>query len=87
MTADVKSPARVLRARAVCSRVGFSGTSALYRAMDHDGFPRPIRLGERQVGWLIIEIDEWLDRAIAARGDTWRSVGDAAARVVEKARS
>jgi prophage regulatory protein len=67
MTADLKAPARVLRARDVCTRVGFSGTSALYRAMDHDGFPRPIRIGERQVGWLVSEIDQYLQTRIAER--------------------
>jgi prophage regulatory protein len=66
MDADVK-PAWVLRARAVCNLVGFSGTGALYRAMDRDGFPRPIRIGERQVGWLVSEITQYLQARIAER--------------------
>ena len=32
--------------------------------MKHGEFPMPIRLGPRSVGWLEIEIDEWIvDRA------------------------
>jgi prophage regulatory protein len=88
MTAELKSPARVLRARDVCTRVGFAGTSALYRAMEREGFPKPIRIGERQVGWLVAEIDEFLQARIAERdaGGTWTSLGDAAARAIEKVR-
>ena len=36
------------------------GRSALYYAMEHYGFPRPIKLGERAVGWFDDEIEEWL---------------------------
>jgi prophage regulatory protein len=75
MAVEPKSPARVLRARDVCKRVGFAGTSGLYRAMEREGFPRPIRLGERQVGWLVCEIDDWIDRAVTARNDCWQSLG------------
>jgi prophage regulatory protein len=83
-----KSPARVLRAPAVCARYGFSGTSALYRAMERDGFPKPIRIGERQVGWIEAEGDAWVESRIVERdaGDTWTTFGEAAARVVEKVR-
>lgn len=30
-------------------------------------FPRRIRLGENRVAWLLIEVEEWLRRRIAAR--------------------
>lgn len=30
-------------------------------------FPKPIRLGGCAVGWLTHEVDEWLNRQIAAR--------------------
>lgn len=34
--------------------------ATLYRLIRAGTFPRPIRLGERAVGWLRKEIDAWL---------------------------
>jgi len=36
-------------------------------AMKHEGFPRPIQLGPRAVGFLKTEIDKWLEGRIADR--------------------
>ena len=36
-------------------------------SMKHDGFPRPIQLGPRAVGFLKSEVDEWLATRIADR--------------------
>jgi prophage regulatory protein len=30
-------------------------------------FPKRIRLGQNRVAWLLSEIEEWLDRRVAAR--------------------
>lgn len=46
--------------------MGFS-RSALYRAMDDDGFPRPVRIGRRAVAWVEAEVQAWLDAKLAAR--------------------
>ncbi len=36
-------------------------------AMTREGFPRPIQLGPRAVGFLKTEVDEWLATRIADR--------------------
>jgi len=79
-------PHRILRNRAVCDKAGFRGSSTLYAAMDNEGFPRPIALGPRSVGWIEEEVDAWIEARRAKRdaGDAWRSLGNAATRVVER---
>jgi prophage regulatory protein len=77
---------RILRNRAVCDKAGFRGSSTLYAAMDNEGFPRPIALGPRSVGWIEEEVDAWIDARRAKRDESWRRLGDAAADVVEKVR-
>jgi prophage regulatory protein len=79
-------PHRILRSRAVCDKAGFRGNSTLYAAMDQQGFPRPIALGPRSVGWIEEEVDAWIEVRRAKRDESWRSLGDVAADVVEKAR-
>ena len=61
---------RILRRPDVELRTGLSKAS-LYRLMAAEAFPRPIKLGERAVGWWASEIDAWLDtreRAHIGRG-------------------
>ena len=36
-------------------------TSTLYEWMSKGSFPRPVRLGQRAVGWRKEDIDNWLD--------------------------
>lgn len=38
--------------------------STLYRLIESECFPRPIRLGARSVAWIEYEIDEWIQRRI-----------------------
>jgi len=59
-------PRRMLRLRGVEECVGFS-RSAIYRAMEDDGFPRPVRIGRRAVAWVESEVQAWLDTKLAAR--------------------
>lgn len=41
--------------------------SSLYRMMDDNQFPRPIRIGKRAVAWRASTIDQWKSsRPIAA---------------------
>jgi prophage regulatory protein len=79
-------PHRILRNREVRAKAGFPGSSTLYKAMERDGFPRPISIGARSVGWLEDEVDAWIEARAAKRDDPWRSLGDAATRAVEKVR-
>ena len=53
--------ARILRRREV-ERLTSLSKSTLYRLarQSSSGFPMPIRLGPRAVGWLKEEIDEWI---------------------------
>lgn len=55
----------ILRLPAVCARIGLA-RSTVYLFIKEGGFPRPVQLGERAVGWLESEIDAWLARRIEA---------------------
>lgn len=35
--------------------------SSIYRAMEHDGFPKPIKLTGRSVGWNREAVESWFD--------------------------
>ena len=49
----------VLRLPETIARVGL-GRSAIYEAIKAGTFPRPIKLGERAVGFIEDEVEEWL---------------------------
>lgn len=49
----------ILRLPEVKERVGLS-RSAIYAAISHGEFPRPVSLGARAVGWLNSEVENWL---------------------------
>lgn len=53
----------ILRLPAVKARTGLS-RSTIYLRAAQGGFPRPINLGARAVGWLESDIDAWLSRQI-----------------------
>ena len=59
---------RVLRLREVSLLTRLS-KATIYRLLNSGGFPRPIRLSARAVGWRTEEIDEWLDGRERAGGD------------------
>ena len=82
---DFKAPLRILRLRDVRERTG-QPTSVIYDQMSREEFPRPVPIGPRSVGWVEHEIETWIRDRIAARdaGDTWKSLGDAAAKVITK---
>lgn len=56
----------ILRLPAVKARTGLS-RSTIYLRVSQGAFPKPVNLGERAVGWLDSEIQEWLQRRIDAR--------------------
>jgi prophage regulatory protein len=56
----------ILRRREVEARTGLS-RSTIYAKIAQGCFPRPIKLGERAVGFVASEIDAWLSKRVAAR--------------------
>lgn len=50
---------RLIRLKEVQHRVGLS-RSTIYRFMAEGTFPKPVHLGQRSVGWIEHEIDDWL---------------------------
>jgi predicted DNA-binding transcriptional regulator AlpA len=61
-------------------------TSSWYLLQDNGLAPKPVQLGPHSVGWPRQELFDWVEQRMAERGDTWTSLGDAAARVVAKAK-
>lgn len=56
----------ILRRNQVQDRTGLS-RSTIYLHIQKGTFPKPIKLGERSVGWLENEIDDWLESRIEMR--------------------
>lgn len=54
---------KILKLPAVIEKVG-CGKSTIYKKLTEGDFPTPIKLGERSVGWVEAEVDEWLDKQI-----------------------
>lgn len=63
----------ILRLPAVKSRTGLS-RSTIYLRMAEGTFPKPISIGDRAVGWIEEEVDEWIERQIqSSRADAARA--------------
>lgn len=62
----------ILRRRDVEARTGLS-RSTIYAKIAQGCFPRPVKLGERAVGFIASEIDAWLSKRVAARDEEVRS--------------
>ena len=54
---------RILRLPAVMDVTGL-GRTTVYEQMATGRFPRPIKLGERAVGWLEADIQNWLETKV-----------------------
>jgi prophage regulatory protein len=76
-------PVKILRIAQVRERTGLA-TSSIYKLISTGGFPKPVPLTERTVGWPEHEVDDFVTSRIKQRDSTWQSLGDAATRVVEK---
>lgn len=59
-------PNSVLRLPKVLQATALS-RSTVYAMMADGRFPKPVKLGERAVGWPEAEIDAWLESRKAAR--------------------
>jgi prophage regulatory protein len=60
--------------------------SSIYTKMTAGKFPRQVPIGDNAVGWVETEIDQHVADRIAERDAHWRSLGDAATKVIDKAR-
>lgn len=54
---------KILRLPAVKEQVGLS-RSTIYLKVSKNEFPKPISLGDRAVGWLEEDINNWLSKKI-----------------------
>lgn len=59
---------RFLRLRQVEDKIGF-GKSWIYRQIQLQQFPPPIRLNSRHVAWLESEVDAWIHQRIRLTRD------------------
>ncbi|MDP1573601.1 MAG: AlpA family transcriptional regulator [Coxiellaceae bacterium] len=53
----------ILRLPTVKNRTGLS-RSSIYLKISEGEFPRQIKIGTRQSGWIESEIDEWIEQRI-----------------------
>lgn len=63
---EARSTHEILRRPAVTHKTGLA-SSSLYAAIARGEFPKPIKLGERSVGWLSREVDAWIEARAAQR--------------------
>ena len=59
---------KVLKVKEVAEEINVS-VPQIYRLVSIGSFPKPIKLGERGSGWLITEIDAWLQSRVDARDE------------------
>ena len=57
---------KILKLREVMNVTGL-GRSSVYKFIAEDKFPKPVSLGERAVGWLDVEINDWIMERVAER--------------------
>ena len=56
---------KIIRLPAVKEKTGLS-RSSIYLRMSKAEFPKSISLGDRAIGWLESDIEQWLDERISA---------------------
>lgn len=52
---------RILRLPQVIEQVGL-GRSTIYKLMESGDFPQSVKLGERAIGWRLVDIQDWIDK-------------------------
>lgn len=62
---DTPAQYSILRLASVKLRTGLSRSSIYLRVAEGD-FPKPIHLGPRSIGWVDVEIQQWLEQRIEA---------------------
>jgi len=63
---------RLMRLKDVIKNTGL-GRSTVYKYIAEGRFPKPVSLGDRAVGWVDSEVDDWIMARIEQR-DTGESV-------------
>ncbi|ORT48955.1 AlpA family transcriptional regulator [Vibrio sp. qd031] len=56
---------KIMRLPEVINMTGLS-RSTIYLRMYHGVFPQPISLGERAIGWLQTDVEQWLEACVVA---------------------
>jgi len=64
---------RIMRLKEVMNNTGL-GRSTVYKYIAEGRFPKPVSLGDRAVGWVDGEIDEWIMARIELRDDGEQTV-------------
>jgi prophage regulatory protein len=59
-------PIKLLKLRQVIVITGLA-RSTVYRYCAENSFPKPIRLGERNIAWVEAEVQEWIEQKIHQR--------------------
>ena len=59
---------KVLKAKQVAEEINVS-VPQVYKLVSLGRFPKPIKLGERNCGWLTSGIDDWLRTSVDARDE------------------
>ena len=57
---------QVIRLSSVIEATGL-GRSSIYKYVSEGKFPKPVSLGDRAVGWVSTEIDQWIRDKIGER--------------------
>lgn len=55
---------RLIRLPEVLNKTGYK-KAWIYRLISEDKFPKPIKLGERAVAFVEVEVDEWILQKIS----------------------
>lgn len=61
---DLKNPPKFIRLPEVLKKTGFA-KSWIYRLIQEDKFPKPIKLGTRAVAFIEEEVDQWIIDKVA----------------------
>jgi prophage regulatory protein len=56
---------KIIRLPAVKDKTGLS-RSSIYLRMSKGKFPKSISLGDRAIGWLESDVDQWIESIVAA---------------------
>lgn len=59
---------RIIRLHDVIACTGL-GRSSIYSFISENKFPKPVSLGERAVGWVDSEVNEWILERIEMRDE------------------
>lgn len=63
----LESARQIVRREKVMQMAGFTSKSTLYRWISQGLFVPPVKLGPRNVGWYLHEVQGWIDSREVAR--------------------